>query len=162
MRQIFKNAAIIAILSLLLNACSTTKAVRRMDHDIKGTWVLQTIITEGTSAKPKEKVFNEADFSCFIGSEWKFWKKYTGIYSIVDPQKICPEVKRWISWSFNENTYSPASFTFNWSADKKTGIGSGPKYNLTVLELSSTSMKLKQGIIIDGQIAAFIFNFVKH
>jgi len=161
MRQVFKNSAIIAIFSLLLNACSTTKAVRQMNHDIKGTWVLRTVVTEGISIKPKEKVFNEADFSCFIGSEWKFQKDHYGIYSIVDPQKICPEVTRHINWSFNENANAPASFTFMWAADKKTGIGSGPAYNLTVLETNSSSMKLKQGITVDGQPAAFIFNFVK-
>jgi len=161
MRQLFKNFAIIAILSLLLNACSTSKAVRQMNHNITGTWVLRTVVTEGTSVKPKEKVFNEADFSCFIGSEWKFKKDHYGTYSIVDPQKICPEVTRWINWLVNENANAPASFTLNWSADKKTGIGSGPKYNLTVLELNGSSMKLKQGITIDGQPAAFIFNFVK-
>ena len=128
MIQALKIYIVILASSILLYACSTSKAVRQMNHDIKGNWVLQTIVTEGTSAKPKDKVFDEANFSCFIGSEWKFSRKYNGTYSIVDPQKICPEVTRGISWSIQENTDAPASFTFNRSADKKEGKGSGPRH----------------------------------
>jgi hypothetical protein len=161
MRRTIRNIGIIATASFLLAACSTPKAIRRMDREIKGTWILQTLVTEGTSVKPKDKIFNEADFSCFIGSEWKF-NKDDGIYTIIDQQKICPGVTRWINWSFQQNANAPASFTLNWQADKKKGTGSGPKYNLTVLELNNSSMKLKQGILIDGQPAVLIFNFVKH
>ena len=147
---------------ILLISCSSSRELRRMNREINGKWVLQTIITEGASGKPKDKVFNEADFSCFIGSGWKFNKnKYNGSYSIIDRQKICPNITRPIRWSLKENASAPAAFTFMWSADNKQGAPVYPAYNLIVLDLKSTSMKLKQDIMIDGQPAVLIFNFVK-
>jgi len=97
---------------LFFNACSVSKEFRKNRRLAKengrllsGSWVLQTVVIEGTNSKPKDKVFNEADFGCFIGSEWKF-KRY-GSYTLVDKTQGCPQISRKFRWSSFPPTENP-------------------------------------------------------
>ena len=145
----------------LLTSCSTSKELRQMNRKITGNWVLQTVVTDGTSGKPKDKIFNEADFSCFIGSEWKFGRDNKGSYAIVDKQKDCPQITRNISWSFTETPNSPETITLKRFDDKGNVMGDGPGFVLVVNQLDNTTMKLKSDVMIDGHTAGIIYNFVK-
>ena len=78
----------ICSITVILTTCSTSKELRQMHRKIDGNWVLQTVVTEGASGKPKEKIFNEADFGCFIGSDWKFDRNNKGSYMLVDKQNL--------------------------------------------------------------------------
>jgi hypothetical protein len=149
------------IITAIFAACSGSKELRTMQHDINGNWVLQTIVTEGASGKIKDKIFNEADFGCFIGSEWNFAKNNTGSYTLVDKQKTCPEIKRNISWSFTEAKNIPVSFHFKRLDDKNNPMDTGDGFSLAITQLDKTAMKLKEDIMLDGHPASIIYNFVK-
>jgi len=133
-----------------------------MKKTINGNWVLQTITTEGITGVAKTKVFNEAEFSCFIGSEWNFISNNSmGSYTIVDVTKECPSAKRFIRWSIYEPENAAKEFQFKRLDDKKDPMDEGAGYRLTVTQLDATQMKLRSEITFAGHPAAMIYNFVK-
>ena len=162
MKREFKNYCIaICSMTVILMSCSTSKELRQMHRKIDGNWVLQTVVTEGPSGKPKDKIFNEADFGCFIGSDWKFNRNNKGSYMLVDKQKDCPAITRNISWSFTETPNAPETITVKRFDENNNVMNDGPGFILTVNQLDNTTMKLKSDLIIDGHAAAIIYNFVK-
>lgn len=133
-----------------------------MKKTINGNWVLQTITTEGITGVARTKVFNEAEFSCFIGSEWNFISNNSmGSYTIVDVTKECPTIKRLIRWSIYEPENAAKEFQFKRLDDKKDPMDDGAGYRLTVTQLDATQMKLRSDITFAGHPAAMIYNFVR-
>lgn len=135
-------------------------ASQKASKDIRGTWILKSVITEGILNKPNVIFFNEVNFSCFIGSEWKFGKNgKRSMFTIADQQKECTVTTNLFTWKYT-NSGSPAIY-FNRVErsgkvlDRETGI----QYLLT--ESTPTSMKLRQEVSINGQSGALIYNFVK-
>ena len=111
----------------------------------------------------EDKIFNEADFSCFIGSEWNFISKNNrGSYTIIDRQKDCPAVTRNISWSFYESKDIPEKFVFKRLDDKNDAMDNDAGFSLTITQLEKTAMKLKTDIMLEGHPVAVIYNFIKH
>ena len=159
----FLNSSLIIILfQITLSACSVSKEARSMKKDINGDWVLETIVTEGITGVAKTTVFNEAEFPCFIGSEWNFISNNSmGSYTIVDPMKGCPPVKRFIRWSVYEPKDAAKEFQFKRLDDKKNAMDEGAGFRLTVAELDNSKMKLKSDITFAGHPAAIIYNFGK-
>ena len=157
-----KNSLIILLFSAAFSACSVSKEARSMKKDINGDWVLQTITTEGITGVTKTKIFNEAEFGCFIGSEWHFISNNSmGSYNLVDKSKNCTTLKRFIRWSVYEPKDMAKEFQFKRLDDKKNAMDNGDGYRLTVTELEQTSMKLRSDIVFDGHAGAIIYNFVK-
>ena len=145
-----------------LSACSVSKEARSMKKDINGNWVLQTITTEGITGVTKTRIFNEAEFGCFIGSDWNFVSNNSmGSYNLVDKSKNCTPVKRFIRWSVYEPKDLPKEFQFKRLDDKKNAMDNGDGYRLTVTELDDNHMKLKSDIVFDGRAGAIIYNFIK-
>ncbi|HEX2682373.1 MAG TPA: hypothetical protein VHL77_00475, partial [Ferruginibacter sp.] len=70
--NIVRNSLVLVFFTLAVSACSVSKGTHAMKKDIRGEWVLQTITTEGITGVAKTTIFNEAEFGCFIGSEWQF------------------------------------------------------------------------------------------
>jgi len=162
MKRGFKIYCIgICSLAVLMTSCSGSKELRQMNRKIVGNWVLQTVVTDGTSGKPKDKIFNEADFSCFIGSEWKFNRDGKGSYMLVDKQKDCPQITRTISWTFTETPNTPETITVKRFDANNNVMGDGPGFILVVNQLDNTTMKLKADVMIEGHTAGIIYNFVK-
>ena len=157
----FLNGSLIIIMfSIFFSACSVTKEARSMKKDINGNWILQTITTEGITGVVKTKIFNEADFGCFIGSEWNFIANNSmGSYTIVDPYKECPAVKRFIRWSIYEPKDAAKEFQFKRLDDKRNAMDDGAGFRLTIAQLDKSQMKLKSEITFAGKPAVIIYNF---
>ncbi len=154
---------ITALAIIGLSACSVSKEARTIKKNINGNWVLQTITTEGITGIVKTKIFNEADFGCFIGSEWNFISNNSmGSYTLVDKSKECTQLKRFIRWSVYEPKDLPKEFQFKRLDDKKNAMDNGDGYRLTVTELDDTKMKLRSDIVFNGHAGAVIYNFVKN
>lgn len=156
------NSLIVLLFLATFSACSVSKEARNMKKDINGDWVLQTITTEGITGVTKTKIFNEAEFGCFIGSEWNFISNNSmGSYTIVDNSKNCTPLKRFVRWSIYEPKDLAKEFQFKRLDDKKNAMDNGDGYRLTVTELDNNYMKLKSEIVFDGHAGAIIYNFVK-
>jgi hypothetical protein len=158
--KILSNCFTALIIVLWLVTCSVSKEGRIIKKAINGSWVLQTVTTEGITGSFKSRIFNEADFSCFIGSEWNFSKKGTGSYAIVDLTKECPPVRRSITWSVDEIKDGVKQFSFKRFDDKKVRMDE-EAFKVIITQLDARLMKLRSDIIYDGHPAAMIFNFVK-
>lgn len=133
-----------------------------MKRNINGNWILETIAAEGITGVVKTRIFNEADLSCFIGSEWNFISNNSmGSYTIVDNNKKCTSLKRFIRWSIYEPKDAAKEFQFKRLDDKKNAMDNGDGYRLTVIEHGDNNLKLRSDIVFDGRSAAIIYNFVK-
>jgi hypothetical protein len=151
------SSIIIAI--TFLSACSGSKETRTNTKDIRGNWALQTVVTEG-AGKVNDKVFNEAPFSCFIGSQWKFSKDGIGSYMLVDKQKTCPEIKRLFNWTYVPASVTPGTVQLKKLNDKSEPI-EGETYTLVVTQLDNNSMKLRFEQLAEVNAAAIVYNFVR-
>jgi hypothetical protein len=153
---------ITALAIMAFTSCSVSKEARSIKKSINGNWVLQTVTAEGITGVVKTTIFNEADLSCFIGSEWNFVSNNSmGSYNIVDKSKNCTPVKRLIRWSVYEPENAPKQFQFKRLDDKKNAMDNGDGYRLTVVEHGENNLKLRSEIAVDGKAGAIIYNFVK-
>lgn len=160
-RKILKGGLLFLLIALL-NACSVSKEARGYKKTINGSWILQTITTEGVSGIIKMKVFNEANSECFIGSEWNFTSSNSlGKYMLVDTKKECTPFTRLFRWSIYEPKGEEKVFQFKRLDDKKNSMDNGDGFRLKIVELNDNSLKLKSEIIFEGKTAAIIYNFVQ-
>lgn len=154
---------ITALFMIVLSSCSVSKEARTIKKTVNGNWILQTVTVEGITGIVKTTVFNEADLSCFIGSEWNFVSNNSmGSYTIVDKSKNCTQLKRFIRWSIYEPENAAKQFQFKRLDDKKNAMDNGDGYRLTVTEHSDNSLKLRSELVFDGKSSAIIYNFVKN
>ncbi len=154
--------AIISFIALALSACSVSKEARGIKKNINGNWILQTITTEGITGVTKTTIFNEAEFSCFIGSEWNFISNNSmGSYTLVDQGKGCPQIKRYIRWSIYEPKDMEKEFQFKRLDDKKNSMDNGNGYRLKVTSTTDNTMSLRSDIMFNGNAGAIIYNFAK-
>ena len=160
--KLLNFSLIIILFTVTFSACSVSKEARSLKKSINGNWVLETITTEGITGITKTTVFNEAEFGCFIGSEWNFISNNSmGSYTIVDPKKECPSIKRFIRWSIYEPKDAAKEFQFKRLDDKKNTMDNGDGFRLTAIQVDNNQMKLRSDIIFSGHAAAIIYNFVK-
>ena len=161
----FKSALgslITALVIVVFASCSGSKEARSIKSSINGNWVLQTVTVEGITGVVKTTVFNEADLSCFIGSEWNFISNNSmGSYTLVDKSKNCTPVKRFIRWSIYEPKDAAKEFQFKRLDDKKNAMDNGDGYRLIVTEHGDNNLKLRSDIVFEGRNSAIIYNFVK-
>lgn len=155
-------AALLSAVLLMMYSCSVSKEGRSIKKHINGNWVLETVTVEGITGVTKTTVFNEADLSCFIGSEWNFVSNNgTGSYTLVDKNKNCTPVKRGIRWSVYEPKDSAREFQFKRLDEKKNAMDNGNGYRLAVVQSGNEYLKLRSAIIFEGRPAALIYNFTR-
>jgi hypothetical protein len=153
---------ITAFVILLSASCSVSKEARSIKKSINGDWILQTVTVEGITGVTKTTVFNEADLSCFIGSEWNFVSNNgMGSYTLIDKSKNCTPLKRLVRWSIYEPENAAKEFQFKRLDDKKNAMDDGNGYRLTVIESGDSNLKLRSDLVFDGHSGALIYNFVK-
>ena len=154
---------ITALSIVVLASCSVSKEARSIRKSINGNWILQTVTLEGITGVTKTTVFNEADLSCFIGSEWNFISNNSmGSYNLIDKNKNCTPLKRFIRWSIYEPENAAKEFQFKRLDDKKNAMDNGDGYRLTVMEHGDNNLKLRSSVSVDGKSGAIIYNFVKN
>ncbi len=161
MTKYFSIVALACI--ILLASCSTSKQARAYRADVDGTWQLQTVVSDGVGGVAvKAQVFNEQDFSCFIGSTWKFNKSNSlGSYEIDKNGGDCASVKRNIRWSIYEEPSMPMEFQFKRLDDKLNAMDGGAGFRMRILQLTSTNMQLRSDVTYLGKPISFTYNFVR-
>lgn len=153
------------LMIFIYSSCSTSKEARTYKKTIDGSWQLQTVVTEGISGKVKALVFNEADFNCFIGSNWNFNDRNSlGTYTITKNADECVSIKRNIRWSIYEATGTePKLFQFKRLDDNYKEVDDGGAgFRFTIVQVSDNSMQLKSNITFEGKPASFVYNFVRN
>jgi hypothetical protein len=162
-----KLKLIICLLSLvvLIHACSSSKQARTDKRTLNGTWLLQSITTEGIAGKIKAQILDEADYNCFENSTWKFNQNNSlGSYEIIKNFGECVAKKQDIRWSIFEEKGMPIRLQYK-RVDPKyyKDIDEGKAgFRFTIVSLDKTTMQLKSEITFEGKPAYFIYNFTKN
>ena len=152
----------ILMMSCLLGACSVSKEARSMKKSINGSWTLQTVNTEGITAKFTAKVFNEADLNCFIGSTWDFISNNnTGSYKLIGGGTDCTTLQRNIRWTIYEQNDVPKEFQFKRLDEKNNSLDDNNGFRLNVTALDNSTMQLKSAITFEGKPGNIVYNFIK-
>lgn len=147
---------------MVISSCSSSKEARKWKNDINGTWTLQTITTDGINGKFNAKVFNEADYTCFIGSTWTFVaNNSSGSYMLDGNTKDCAALTRLIKWSIYEPKGAEKEFQFKRMDTKKAALDNGDGFRLKVITVDDKAMQLRSNITFEGKPAGIIYNFTK-
>lgn len=142
--------------------CAGSKEARTMKKSIDGKWNLETVIVDGNNAILNVKVFNEADNSCFIGSNWNFiGNNGTGEYRLLKNEGGCSNVTRKIRWTIYEPAGEEKRFQFKRLDDKNNPMDDGNGYRLTINDLTDSTMKFTSQITYNNKPVNIIYNFVK-
>ena len=161
-----KQAALIfniLLIALLFASCATTQNARAYRKAIHGTWQLETIVSEGVTSKLNSQLFNEAQFDCFIGSNWQFNNNNSlGTYSILSNANECAAVKRNLRWSVYEATDQPKLLQFKRLDEKLNEIDANSGgFRFIITHLDKTRMSVRSDLSFEGKPAAIIYNFKK-
>jgi hypothetical protein len=153
------------VLMVTIDACSNSKEARTDKRTVNGTWLLQTVTTEGITGKIKAQILDEADYICFENSSWKFNQNTSlGSYEITKNGGECVAKKQNIRWSIFEEKGVPIRLQYK-RVDAKfyKDIDEGKAgFRFTIVSLNKTSMQLKSEITFEGKPAYFIYNFTKN
>ncbi len=161
MKNLLKLSAFFLFV-ITIHSCSVSKEARTMKQEINGTWLLETINTEGISGKVTATLFNEASFNCFVGSSWNFVANTsTGTYNINGSGTECASTQRLIKWSIYEPTGEAKQFQFKRMADNKKSMDDDAGFRFEIASLTNTNMQLKSHITFEGRPAVYVLNFVK-
>jgi hypothetical protein len=153
------------VLIVLINACSSSKEARTDKRTVNGTWLLQSVTTEGITGKIKAQILDEADYNCFENSTWKFNQNTSlGSYEITKNGGDCVAKKQNIRWSIFEEKGVPIRLQYK-RVDAKyyKDIDEGKAgFRFIIVSLDKTAMQLKSEITFEGKPAYFIYNFTKN
>ncbi len=148
---------------LVLGSCSapkgvpSTKGTANLQKTLNGLWTLNTVTYEGNEGKFSSVLFNDADASCFEGSDWFFRNNNnTGSY-VLNGGAICTEGERFIRWSIlNSGQLQFKSIDSNYK-----DISGGMGYRMDVASLDASQMILKSRVSVDGEPITIVYSFTK-
>jgi hypothetical protein len=163
MLQSIRNAFLPLMAStILLAACSSSKnAVGVKRDDVKGTWILNNITTEGVASSERVKltVLDEGTADCLTGSTWTLPMNGNGSYTI--PTRTgCVSGQKNIVWSYRtENDQPIFQFKKMEGGVKAKDITEG--YRFKILQADASSMVLMSEISYQGRPVYVKYNFSK-
>jgi hypothetical protein len=161
-RNMLSVTALVLCISLM-TACSTSKVAAPDGSgsvNLKGTWTVQNIDFEGISKTGfKVTVFDDAPYSCFVGSQWNLIASGNGTYTIPSGAD-CSAGERTIFWGVQTENGTP-TFLF-----KKLPPGAKPAkitdgYKLTVKSVDANTMVLQDDINFEGKTIYINYHFVR-
>lgn len=160
--KMFRYCTGLFVMVAMLSACSGSRDAQKMKASMAGNWTLQSVTTEGITGTVKTRVFNEADFSCFIGSTWNLISSNSmGSYDITSSATGCTPMKRTIRWSIYEPGGSERQFQFKRLDDKNNPVDIDAGFRLRITDLQAGTMQLKSDINFEGKSAAVVYNFTR-
>lgn len=148
-------------LALFIGACSPSKTSSPDGGkvNLKGTWTISDISPEGITGKVKITVFDDASYTCYIGSQWNLVPNGNGSYT-VPSSGDCMGGQRNIYWSV-QTIGGVKYFQF-----KNLGTGVKPSkvtegYRLEIKSLTANSMQLQSAVNFEGKTAYINYTFTR-
>ncbi|MGI9550090.1 MAG: lipocalin family protein, partial [Aurantibacter sp.] len=131
-------------------------------NQLSGTWSLNDISYENLEGKFTSVLFNDADETCFEGSEWFFRdNNSTGRYTIA-PSADCNGGDRYIRWSVVDRAESYSSqLQFKLIDANNKDISGGLGYRLNIASLTAQEMTLKSNAKVDDEVVTLVYKFTK-
>ena len=145
----------------LVTSCSISKGARQDRNLLSGTWLLNNISYENNSGKFKSVLFNDADDTCFEGSDWFFRDNNSTARYTLKSSNDCRGGDRFIRWSVIERAGQANQLQFKFIDEKLKDISGGLGYRLDIASLSEQSMTLKSNVSVDGEPITIVYQFSK-
>ncbi|WJK47773.1 lipocalin family protein [Danxiaibacter flavus] len=157
-------ALCLLLVFITLGACTSPSKVTGPEGnavDLKGNWVVNDINIEGASkGSLKVSVFDEALYSCFIGSQWTLVQNGNGSYTIAANDN-CSGAQRKIFWSVQTaNGVQYFQFKKLNEGDKAKQVTEG--YRLQIKSLQGSTMVLQSAVPFEGKTVYINYNFSKN
>jgi hypothetical protein len=156
-----KKIIILMVLGFTMFSCGTPKTVIQSKKVIKGYWTLNNI-TYSEQGTYDVTLLNDVSKECFIGSTWRFIpNNNTGVYTIVDAHCIATG-ERNFNFTIQEIDENTGLYDFllkPTDAKEKSEDNSG--FRLQLAQLSETSMRWEQTVMVDGKPFKIFMNFSK-
>ena len=156
MKKILQFTFFVLALTVILQACSTTKSLVGSAHGhINGTWTLTNIRYDGLLPGAVQNIFDQAPPAAFLNSIWKLTNSGNGMYTLANG------TSQSIFWSYNDQDKSNPLFQFKkiYQGDKAKNIAEG--YQLNVVQVDGSSMTLKLPVALGSKTAYIVFTFSK-
>jgi hypothetical protein len=151
-----------ALTGLLVLSCSSSKnATTVKREDVRGTWILNNINTEGIASSERVKItiLDEGSPECLTGSTWVLPNNGNGSYTLPD-RSGCSSGKRDIVWSYRTEADQPVfQFKKMESGVKARDIKEG--YKFKVLSADDNSMVLQSEVSYTGRPVYIKYYFSK-
>lgn len=154
------------IMVVLFSACKTSEAVKsqstkgtaEQQRIINGPWLLNTVTYEENEGEFTSILLNDADATCFEGSEWYFRNNNnTGSY-ILENSDNCTGGERFMRWSILST--GKLQFKSIDSNYKDTSNGVGYRFDIDVLDESN--LVLKSRVSVDNEPISIVYSFTKN
>ncbi|CAN5208400.1 hypothetical protein BH09BAC2_BH09BAC2_09100 [soil metagenome] len=159
MKRIF-----IPLLALLfaISSCSTSRIATQYKNTINGTWVLQSIVSEGITGQVKANLFNEQSAICFNNSIWTLNSHTSlGTYTTSKTTNDCGVITRNIRWSIYESSNEPKEFQFKRLDNKLKAMDNGAGYRLAIVQVEANSFQLRSNLTFEGKNMSLLYTFIR-
>ncbi len=155
-------AAMLILFAALFTACSPSK-VSSPDGgnvNLKGTWTVSNIDLDGVSKSGfKVTVFDDAPYTCYIGSTWNLVPNGNGTYTVPSSGTGCTGGDRKIYWSV-QTIGGVKYFQFkNIGSNKPNRVAEG--YRLEMKSLTANSMLLQSAVPFEGKTVFINYTFTR-
>ncbi len=158
--QLKKLILFFGVSILLATSCSISKGARVDRNVLNGNWTLSRITYEGNEGEFKSVIFNDAEDTCFEGSNWFFrHNNSTGTYSL---NNSCGGATRFIRWSVVERPGTNNQLQFKFTDDNYKDISGGLGYRLDITSLGEQNMTLKSKVSVEGEPITLVYQFYKN
>ncbi|WP_154662245.1 hypothetical protein [Vaginella massiliensis] len=143
----------------LISSCASTnvkKDIINTETQMRGSWTVTNVSIQGTTGKVNAKVFDEAPYECYIGSQWNLVQNNnSGTYTLVGGG-TCPSGTNAIKWTVSDDG---ASKYFNFKRvnnDKAKNVLTG--YKMRLQSVTDSNMTLVQDVPFEGKIINIVYN----
>jgi len=153
---------LLALITIGLLSCASSKPVNNSKKMIKGTWSLNSI-THSNTGLFNIKLLNDASKQCFENSIWQFIpNNNSGIYSI--SKEGCSTGDRNFIFSILEidSQNSKYDFILKPTNSKMKSETNNSGFRLSILQLTDNSMTLEQSVSYEGSPFKIEMNFTKN
>ncbi|WP_158825377.1 hypothetical protein [Mucilaginibacter lacusdianchii] len=159
MKKILQSTLLIAVIALVVSACSSTKnaatgASTASRGKFTGTWTVTNVNFEGILESAVTSVFDQARPSDFVGSTWKLTNSGNGMYTLTNG------ASQSIFWS-TANDASGQVFQFKkiYEGDKAKNVQTG--YRLIVGNNDGNTMVLRTPVSLGTGTGYVVYTFAK-
>lgn len=157
-----KKIAVFIILASIAFSCGTPKTVIQSKKVIKGSWTLDNISysQQGTF---DVTLFNDVSKECFVNSTWNFIpNNNTGIYTITDAHCISTGNRNFI-FTIQEIDFNTGLYDFLLKpTDAKEKSVDNTGFRLQLTQLTETTMRWEQTVLLNGNPFIIYMNFTKN
>lgn len=157
----YLSTAVFIVCIGLLAACSPSKVASPDGGNVnlRGTWTVSNIDLDGVSKSGfKVTVFDDAPYTCFVGSQWNLVPNGNGSYTVPSGGTDCSAGERKIYWSV-QTVSGTKYFQFKklYEGEKPKNVTDG--YRLQLRSLTANSMVLQSAVDFEGKTVYINYQF---